>query len=109
VLSAISSTPADRSPDKVFNDRKEYSGYQDLLAPTHYQIFPDSDLNILPYDQPQSSCQKLLFSATLTNDPGKIKKLNLRDVKYFIVKGSENQVGELESERIEMPASLSVG
>ncbi|KAG8860793.1 ATP-dependent RNA helicase dbp6 [Serendipita sp. 411] len=34
-----------------------------------------------------SSCQKLLFSATLTQDPAKIAELDLRNPKYFIVRG----------------------
>jgi len=80
----------------------------DFPAPTHYRPLPEFELNFLPIDQPQSSCQKLLFSATLTSDPGKIKKLNLRDVRYFIVKGADKQVNEDEEpEQFEMPASLS--
>lgn len=50
----------------------------------------------------QVSCQKLLFSATLTRDPGKIAALNLRNPQYIIVgsggshaaPGLEGQIGD---------------
>ncbi|KAL4062859.1 DEAD-domain-containing protein [Scleroderma citrinum] len=58
----------------------------------------------------ESSCQKLLFSATLTRDPGKLASLGLRDPKYFIVQDqSEGQPAgslDLTSERFTMPANL---
>ncbi|CAG8616479.1 15105_t:CDS:2, partial [Acaulospora colombiana] len=37
-------------------------------------------------EEAHSSCQKLLFSATLTRDPAKIAELQLRKPKYFIVR-----------------------
>jgi len=64
------------------------------------------------YDEPRhSSCQKLLFSATLTSDPGKIASLGLRDPKYFIVR--ENVTGatgshHAVSENFSMPTNLTV-
>ena len=67
-------------------------------------------------DEPkETSCQKLLFSATLTRDPSKIGALNLRDPKYFVVQGSsrdavtqEEGVLDLVMEKFNMPATLSV-
>ncbi|KAF9649855.1 DEAD-domain-containing protein [Thelephora ganbajun] len=63
------------------------------------------------YDEPKHSpCQKLLFSATLTSDPGKIASLGLRDPKYFIVR--ETATGATDShhpvsKNFSMPANLT--
>ena len=58
-------------------------------------------------DEPyHSSCQKLLFSATLTHDPSKIVPLGLRDPRYFVV-GDRAGVGAAE-ETFAFPATLSV-
>ena len=56
-----------------------------------------------------SSCQKLLFSATLTTDPGKIASLGLRDPKYFVVR--ETSVGSHHAVpgNFSMPIKLTVG
>lgn len=63
----------------------------------------------------ETSCQKLLFSATLTRDPSKIAALDLHDPKYFVVQGSsegiatqEEGVLDLVMEKFNMPATLSV-
>lgn len=65
------------------------------------------------YDEPKHSpCQKLLFSATLTSDPGKIASLGLRDPKYFVVRGTANGAKDSHhaaSENFSMPANLMVG
>ena len=65
------------------------------------------------YDEPMhSSCQKLLFSATLTNDPGKIASLGLQDPKYFIVRETATAPTDSHhavSENFGMPANLTVG
>ena len=65
------------------------------------------------YDEPRhSSCQKLLFSATLTSDPGKIASLGLRDPKYFVVREVTTGVADerhMASENFSMPTNLSVG
>lgn len=58
------------------------------------------------------SCQKLLFSATLTRDPGKIASLGLRDPKYFVVQsqteGESDGAPSHVSERFAMPTTLTV-
>lgn len=63
----------------------------------------------------ESSCQKLLFSATLTRDPAKIAALNLREPKYFVVqgqrvaeKGEQEGVLDFVMEKFSMPATLTV-
>ncbi|KAL5525610.1 hypothetical protein ACEPAG_6946 [Sanghuangporus baumii] len=56
--------------------------HHDALAPTFLPHIPTD------YDDPKYvSCQKLLFSATLTRDPARIAALGLRDPKYFVVQG----------------------
>ncbi|KAH9481475.1 ATP-dependent RNA helicase dbp6 [Psilocybe cubensis] len=75
--------------------------------------------NLTSYSMPSfftehrsTSCQKLLFSATLTRDPGKISTLELRNPKYFIVQGSdanhtESNLLDVVTEKFSMPATLN--
>ncbi|KAF9484381.1 P-loop containing nucleoside triphosphate hydrolase protein [Pholiota conissans] len=63
--------------------------------------------------EPKSfSCQKLLFSATLTRDPGKITALELKNPKYFIVQSSgekktaDSAVLDVVMEKFSMPSTL---
>jgi ATP-dependent RNA helicase DDX51/DBP6 len=89
----------------------------DALAPAfiHHQGGP-SVLSTALDENRKSSCQKLLFSATLTRDPSKIAALNLREPKYFIVQTSKKEAGDDEEynimdvvmEKFTMPASLKV-
>jgi ATP-dependent RNA helicase DDX51/DBP6 len=64
------------------------------------------------FDEPlHSSCQKLLFSATLTSNPSKIAELTLRDAKWFVVKGKSEEDVEaapLLDEGFELPPGLRV-
>ncbi|KAG6334058.1 hypothetical protein ID866_5032 [Astraeus odoratus] len=83
----------------------------DSLSPAFLQMHLDWRTDV---DEPkESSCQKLLFSATLTQDPGKLASLGLRDPKYFIVRGrpesNDEGIGavDLVSERFTMPATLT--
>ncbi|KEP53057.1 DEAD-box helicase family protein [Rhizoctonia solani 123E] len=67
---------------------------------------PKSNFPVTELDEPyHSSCQKLLFSATLTHDPSKIVPLGLRDPRYFVV-GDQSGVGA-EEETFAFPATLS--
>ena len=74
-----------------------------------YPVIPS-----FPLETKQSSCQKLLFSATLTRDPGKIVALRLRNTKYFIVQGSKKGSGtgggvlDIVMEKFSMPSTLTV-
>ncbi|KAL1708159.1 P-loop containing nucleoside triphosphate hydrolase protein [Schizophyllum commune] len=68
-------------------------------------------------ERPHSSCQKLLFSATLTQDPGKLAALNLHNPKYFIVRSEAKRetvtagilpdVADVVMERFSMPEGLT--
>ncbi|KAJ3757412.1 DEAD-domain-containing protein [Lentinula raphanica] len=94
------------------------------LLPLHHHhhpnfLYPDpTSFSPFPTEHKHASCQKLLFSATLTRDPGKIAALELRDPKYFVVQGGpaargideedeeEDVILDVVSERFTMPATL---
>ena len=88
----------------------------DALAPNFIRTLSSSSrLQTSIDEQREPSCQKLLFSATLTRDPAQIAALNLRDPKYFVVQGQrdggaghETGVLDFVMEKFTMPASLSV-
>ncbi|QRV75007.1 DEAD/DEAH box helicase [Ceratobasidium sp. AG-Ba] len=88
-------------------DRLITQSFQDWLA----QVLeatqpPPSDFPPTELDEPQSSsCQKLLFSATLTHDPSKIVPLGLREPRYFVV--GERSGIEAGEETFAFPANLS--
>ncbi|KAI0075245.1 DEAD-domain-containing protein [Panus rudis PR-1116 ss-1] len=89
--------------------------YADALAPAYHHLLRD-----VPYirtdldEKKEPSCQKLLFSATLTRDPAKISALNMRNPKYFVVQGSaekaasskDEAVLDLVMEKFSMPETL---
>ena len=86
----------------------------DGVAPILTTSLPFSVVPVAHLEHKMSSCQKLLFSATLTRDPGKIAALDLRDPKYFIVQGSdqsdsETQILDVVMEKFSMPSTLIVG
>jgi ATP-dependent RNA helicase DDX51/DBP6 len=60
----------------------------------------------------ESSCQKLLFSATLMNDPGRIAALELRNPRYVVVQSSSRNkdfgVLDVAMEKFSMPSTLKV-
>ncbi|KAI0688398.1 P-loop containing nucleoside triphosphate hydrolase protein [Cytidiella melzeri] len=89
--------------------------HPDALAPSFLHILHGSPHIPTAVDEKKdSSCQKLLFSATLTRDPSKIAALSLREPKYFIVQESAKNTGEgveedimdVVMEKFTMPASL---
>jgi ATP-dependent RNA helicase DDX51/DBP6 len=80
--------------------------YPDAVSPSFYHLISPPSPHYS--EKPQSSCQKLLFSATLTTDPGKIAALELRDPKYFIVRETEEGIVDVATEKFSMPASLTV-
>ncbi|EIN04039.1 DEAD-domain-containing protein [Punctularia strigosozonata HHB-11173 SS5] len=70
--------------------------HADALAPAFASLLglsPSSPSGLLTeFDEPKaSSCQKLLFSATLTRDPGKLAALALREPRYFVVAGERKR------------------
>lgn len=88
--------------------------WPDGVAPI---FMPNRSVNPLTYipEEAQSSCQKLLLSATLTRDPEKIAALSLRNPKYFVVQDTSRQrdagqsgVLDVVMEKFSVPASLSV-
>ncbi|KAJ3515891.1 hypothetical protein NLJ89_g1478 [Agrocybe chaxingu] len=83
----------------------------DGLSPIFLQGF-HSAVSSFFLERKTSSCQKLLFSATLTRDPAKIASLELRKPKYVVVQGSDKgseEAGILDvvTEKFSMPATLS--
>lgn len=88
--------------------------HHDALAPTHLAQTAYNGCTVFTsdFDEPiYSSCQKLLFSATLTSNPSKIAQLNLRDAKWFMVKTNseeEAEVAPLLDEIFELPPGLRV-
>ncbi|KAI5117965.1 hypothetical protein M0805_001626 [Coniferiporia weirii] len=80
--------------------------FHDAVAPPFLpHVVTDLD------DTKHTSCQKLLFSATLTRDPARIAALGLRDAKYFVVQGTgaegdKTAAAALGSEEFAMPAGL---
>lgn len=89
-------------------DLAELNTYPDAVAPAFAQLHPFMDIPTFYMERKESSCQKLLFSATLTRDPGKIAALDLRDPKYFIVQGNkgDSEPVNLVMEKFTMPATL---
>lgn len=65
-----------------------------------------------PVDSTSMQCQKLLFSATLTRDPGKIAALHLTSPKYFIVGSGKTDAIEASADatgqQFAIPTSLTV-
>ncbi|KAF8514545.1 DEAD-domain-containing protein [Hysterangium stoloniferum] len=93
VLAAIRPPPSASSVDHFSAQNSDV--FKQPSLPRHDAIAPAWQ-SYLPWrshlDEPrQSSCQKLLFSATLTRDPAKIAALELRDAKYFIVSDSQQK------------------
>jgi ATP-dependent RNA helicase DDX51/DBP6 len=85
----------------------------DGVAPTFTSCLPLPVVPVAHIDYKMTSCQKLLFSATLTRDPSKIAALDLRDPKYFIVQssdkgGSETDILDVVMEKFSMPSTLIV-
>lgn len=122
VLSALN--PPDQNHDEVdapavlLDERSSLPGLPkpDAVAPSWMSLL-DEDPTSIPVELDESkasSCQKLLFSATLTSDPSKIATLNLRDPKYFIVKsvgaglggGDDDEAGL--GEQFAVPETLTV-
>ncbi|KAF7375202.1 ABC protein [Mycena sanguinolenta] len=82
--------------------------YHDAVAPAFRNLLPYADIPSIT-DCKEPSCQKLLFSATLTRDPGKLAALELRDPKYFVVQGNSDGPGVLDvaMDKFTMPATLT--
>ncbi|KAF8734249.1 DEAD box helicase family, partial [Rhizoctonia solani] len=88
-------------------DRLITQSFQDWLSHVLEAAQPPrSNFPTTELDEPYySSCQKLLFSATLTHDPSKIVPLGLRDPRYFVI-GDQTRV-VTEEETFAFPTTLS--
>lgn len=83
----------------------------DSLAPALLRLHGEVGLRADIDDKKYPSCQKLLFSATLTTDPGKLAALDLRNPKYFVVQGQCEEpeidgIPNIIAERFTMPEAL---
>lgn len=99
-------------PTTAIRPQADSLPYPDALAPAHMHILPTVTTDI---DEPKaSSCQKLLFSATLMSDPAKLRALDLRDPQYVILQSARvgpdagSAVLDVVMEKFSMPATLSV-
>ena len=87
--------------------------YPNALSPAFSHLLRDVPTIHTDIDEKKEiSCQKLLFSATLMSDPGKIAALDLKNPKYIVVQsqGAGNDEGVLGvvMEKFSMPATLRV-
>ncbi|CAL1716551.1 unnamed protein product [Somion occarium] len=119
VLAATRPSSPDNIPESAASPSLSTSShglpYPDALAPAYHHLIREvaqvhTDLD----EKKESSCQKLLFSATLTRDPSKISALNLRNPKYFVVQSAaeeqptkEGAVMDIVMEKFSMPATLT--
>ncbi|KAF8896577.1 P-loop containing nucleoside triphosphate hydrolase protein [Infundibulicybe gibba] len=84
----------------------------DAVAPAFMHLLPYPDIPTFFTEHAEPSCQKLLFSATLTRDPGKIALLQLRDPCYFVVQDTQTRsqdgdaIMDVVMEKFTMPATL---
>ncbi|KAF5366978.1 hypothetical protein D9758_003963 [Tetrapyrgos nigripes] len=99
---------ATRPPKQVITHSLAELSIHDALAPAFLHLLPFPNVPSFITEKTESSCQKLLFSATLTRDPSKIAALGLRDPKYFVVHGKDRNDGILDvvTEKFTMPATL---
>ena len=90
--------------------------HPDSLSPAFLHLLRGIQYVRTDFDEKkESSCQKLLFSATLTRDPAKIAALGLRHPKYIVVQSpktsavsKEEGVLDFVMEKFTMPATLTV-
>src|SRR6266404_3978572 len=105
--------PAYSEADIEPEERTTSLSYPDALSPAFLHLLRGRPVVRTDLDEKrESSCQKLLFSATLMNDPGRIAALELRNPRYVVVQSSggsqESGVLGVAMERFSMPATLKV-
>ncbi|KAI0671592.1 DEAD-domain-containing protein [Trametes maxima] len=105
-------------PSDIIQPPREISTvrpHPDALAPVFLHVLRDAPHVRTDLDEKKEpSCQKLLFSATLTRDPAKIAALGLRSPKYIVVQGRKHTAASKEEgvldfvmEKFTMPATLT--
>jgi len=102
--------PAHLEKDAALGDEASIP-YPDALSPAFLHLLSRGPAVHTDLDEKrESSCQKLLFSATLMNDPGRIAALELRDPHYVVVQSSsedqESGILGVVMEKFSMPATL---
>ena len=111
VLSAT--RPPSHVESSAAQDEETTIPYPDGLSPTFLHLLRGASAVQTDLDEKrESSCQKLLFSATLMSDPGRIAALELRKPRYIVVKSSSEShasgVLDVAMEKFSMPATLKV-
>jgi ATP-dependent RNA helicase DDX51/DBP6 len=111
VLSATRSPPHVESG--AVQDEETPIPYPDGLSPAFLHLLRGESAVQTDLDEKrESSCQKLLFSATLMSDPGRIAALELRKPRYIVVKSSSEShasgVLDVAMEKFSMPTTLKV-
>ncbi|KAJ7220101.1 DEAD-domain-containing protein, partial [Mycena pura] len=98
---------ATRPPSEEHSVINGVAQHHDAVAPAFRTLLPYAIPPVA--ERKKSSCQKLLFSATLTRDPGKLAALELRDPKYFVVQETKGATGVLDvaMDKFSMPATLT--
>ncbi|KAJ3572548.1 hypothetical protein NP233_g3004 [Leucocoprinus birnbaumii] len=107
----LSATRASNTPKDFFTSQGSLNLRPDIVAPNMLPQLPYPHIPTFLTESPENSCQKMLFSATLTRDPGKIAALQLREPKYFVVQkskdtGDENRISDVVMEKFSMPSTL---
>jgi ATP-dependent RNA helicase DDX51/DBP6 len=99
--------------DAALGDETATIPHPDALSPAFLHLLRGDPAVHTDLDEKrESSCQKLLFSATLMNDPGRIAALELRDPRYVVVQSSggdqDSGVLGVAMEKFSMPSTLKV-
>ncbi|KAH9972121.1 P-loop containing nucleoside triphosphate hydrolase protein [Lactifluus volemus] len=97
--------------DAALGDEIATIPHPDALSPAFLHLLRGGPAVHTDLDEKrESSCQKLLFSATLMNDPGRIAALELRDPHYVVVQSSggdqDSGVLGVAMEKFGMPSTL---
>ena len=111
VLSATRPPPHVKSSSA--QDEETLIPHPDGLSPAFLHLLHgESPVQTDLDEKRESSCQKLLFSATLMSDPGRIAALDLRKPRYIVVKSSSGShasgVLDVAMEKFSLPATLKV-
>ncbi|KAH9003064.1 DEAD-domain-containing protein [Lactarius hatsudake] len=110
VLAATRPPACAEAETKPREDRITSIPYPDALSPAFLHLLGGPVVRADIDEKRESSCQKLLFSATLMNDPGRIAALDLRTPRYVVVQSAggvqESDVLGVAMERFSMPATL---
>lgn len=98
---------------KLRDDEIASLPYPDALSPAFLHLLQGGPFVRADVDENREcSCQKLLFSATLMSDPGRMAALELRAPHYIVVQSASGVQGSgvlgVPKEQFSMPATLKV-